>query len=143
MLYYLFRYLEQFGISGAGMWQYISFRGLLTLVMSLLISMWLGQHFIKWMRNRNISESQRDESIDPYGVEKKGVPTMGGLIIIVAIIIPCLMLGRLRNIYMLLMLATTAWLGFIGQVSTETVFVQFLVRVHVPKPASIGRNFIR
>ena len=114
MLYYLFRYLEQFGISGAGMWQYISFRGLLTLVMSLLISMWLGQHFIKWMRNRNISESQRDESIDPYGVEKKGVPTMGGLIIIVAIIIPCLMLGRLRNIYMLLMLATTAWLGFIG-----------------------------
>ena len=114
MLYYLFRYLEQFGISGAGMWQYISFRGLLTLVMSLLISMWFGQHFIKWMRNRNISESQRDESIDPYGVEKKGVPTMGGLIIIVAIIIPCLMLGRLRNIYMLLMLATTAWLGFIG-----------------------------
>ena len=114
MLYYLFRYLEQYGISGAGMWQYISFRGLLTLVMSLLISMWLGQHFIKWMRNRNISESQRDESIDPYGVEKKGVPTMGGLIIIVAIIIPCLMLGRLRNIYMLLMLATTAWLGFIG-----------------------------
>ena len=114
MLYYLFRYLEQYGISGAGMWQYISFRGLLTLVLSLLISMWLGQHFIQWMRKRNISEAQRDETIDPYGVEKKGVPSMGGLIIILSIIIPCVLLGRLRNIYMLLMLATTMWLGFIG-----------------------------
>ena len=114
MLYYFFRYLEQFGISGAGMWQYISFRGILTLVLSLLISMWFGQYFIKWMRNRNISEAQRDESIDPYGVEKKGVPTMGGVIILVSIIIPCLLLGRLRNIYMLLMLGTTIWLGLIG-----------------------------
>lgn len=114
MLYYFFRYLEQFGISGAGMWQYISFRGILTLVLSLLISMWFGQYFIKWMRNRNISEAQRDESIDPYGVEKKGVPTMGGIIILVSIIIPCLLLGRLRNIYMLLMLGTTIWLGLIG-----------------------------
>lgn len=114
MLYYLFRYLGQYGISGAGMWQYISFRGLLTLVLSLLISMWFGQYFIQWMRKRNISEAQRDESIDPYGVEKKGVPSMGGVIIIVSIIIPCLLLGRLRNIYMLLMLATTVWLGAIG-----------------------------
>ena len=96
------------------MWQYISFRGLLTLVLSLLISMWFGQYFIKWMKKRNISEAQRDESIDPYGVEKRGVPTMGGIIILVAIIIPCLLLGRLRNIYMLLMLATTLWLGGIG-----------------------------
>ena len=96
------------------MWQYISFRGLMTLVLSLLISMWFGQYFIKWMRERNISEAQRDESIDPYGVEKRGVPTMGGLIIIVSIVIPCLLLGRLRNIYMLLMLVTTIWLGFIG-----------------------------
>lgn len=114
MLYYFFRYLEQFGISGAGMWQYISFRGILTLVLSLLISMWFGQYFIKWMRKRNISEAQRDESIDPYGVEKKGVPTMGGIIILVSIIVPCLLLGRLRNIYMLLMLGTTIWLGLIG-----------------------------
>ncbi len=114
MLYYLFRYLEQFGISGAGMWQYITFRGVLTLVLSLLISMWFGQYFIKWMRERNISEAQRDENIDPYGVEKKGVPTMGGIIILVAIILPCLLLGRLRNIYMILMLVTTAWLGFLG-----------------------------
>lgn len=114
MLYYLFRYLGEFGISGAGMWQYISFRGLLTLVLSLLISMWFGQYFIKWMKRHGASEAQRDASIDPYGVEKKGVPTMGGIIIIVATIIPCLLFGRLRNIYMLLMLATTIWLGFLG-----------------------------
>ena len=88
MLYYLFRYLEQYGISGAGMWQYISFRSILTLVLSLLISMWFGQYFIRWMKSRNACEEQRDASIDPYGVEKKGVPTMGGIIIIVATIIP-------------------------------------------------------
>ena len=114
MLYYLFRYLESFGISGARMWQYISFRGLLTLVLSLLISMWFGQYFIKWMKRRDISEAQRDADIDPFGVEKRGVPTMGGIIIIVATVIPCLLFGRLRNIYMLLMLVTTAWLGAIG-----------------------------
>lgn len=114
MLYYLFRYLGQFGISGAGMWQYISFRSLLTLVLSLLISMWFGQYFIRWMKSRNVCEEQRDPSIDPYGVEKKGVPTMGGIIIIVATIVPCLLLGRLRNIYMLMMLFTTVWLGALG-----------------------------
>ena len=96
------------------MWHYISFRGILTLVLSLLISMWFGQYFIKWMKQHNINETQRDASIDPYGVQKKNVPTMGGIIIIVATIVPCLLLGRLRNIYMLLMLATTLWLGFIG-----------------------------
>ncbi len=114
MLYYLFRFFESYGISGSGMWHYISFRGILTLVLSLLISMWFGQYFIKWMKKHNINEIQRDASIDPYGVQKKNVPTMGGIIIIVATIVPCLLLGRLRNIYMLLMLATTLWLGFIG-----------------------------
>ncbi|MBO7471281.1 MAG: phospho-N-acetylmuramoyl-pentapeptide-transferase, partial [Bacteroidaceae bacterium] len=70
--------------------------------------------FVRWMRKHNVSEEQRDASIDPYGVEKKGVPTMGGIIIIVATLIPCLLLGRLRNIYMLLMLFTTVWLGALG-----------------------------
>ena len=96
------------------MWQYISFRGLLTLVLSLLISMVFGEYFIKWMRRKGMNEAQRDSSIDPYGVEKKGVPTMGGVIIIVATVVPCLLLGRLRNIYMLLMLVTTLWLAMIG-----------------------------
>ena len=114
MLYYLFRYLGQFGVSGANLWHYISFRAVLTLVLSLLISMWFGQYFVKWMRKHHVSEAQRDASIDPYGTQKKGVPTMGGIIIIVATVVPCLLLGRLRNIYMLIMLGTTLWLGMLG-----------------------------
>ena len=114
MLYYLFRYLEEFGIPGSGMWQYISFRSLLTLILSLLISMWFGERFIRGMKAHGGNEAQRDASIDPYGVEKKGVPTMGGIIIVVATVVPCLLLGRLRNIYMLIMLVTTLWLAFIG-----------------------------
>ena len=114
MLYYLFRFLEQWNIPGSGMWSYISFRSLLALILSLVISIWFGEYFIKWMRNNGGTETQRDRSIDPYGVEKKGVPTMGGLIIIVATIIPCLLFGRLRNIYMLMMIVTTLWLGGIG-----------------------------
>jgi phospho-N-acetylmuramoyl-pentapeptide-transferase len=82
--------------------------------MSLLISAWFGEHFIKWMKRRNISETARDPNIDPFGVEKKGVPTMGGIIIIVSILIPVLLLGRMRNIYLILMIITTVWLGFLG-----------------------------
>ena len=114
MLYYLFRYLEEFGVPGSGMWQYISFRSLLTLILSLLISMWFVERFIQWMKAHGGNETQRDASIDPYGVEKKGVPTMGGIIIIVAIVIPCLLFGRLRNVYMILMIGTTLWLGLLG-----------------------------
>ena len=114
MLYYLFRYLSEFGIPGSHMWSYISFRAILTLVLSLMISAWFGEWFIKYMKRRNLSEQQRDASIDPYGVEKKGVPTMGGIIIIVATVVPALLFGRLRNIYMLLMLGTTVWLGLLG-----------------------------
>ena len=114
MLYYLFRYLEEFGVPGSGMWQYISFRSLLTLILSLLISMWFGERFIQWMKAHGGNETQRDASIDPYGAEKKEVPTMGGIIIIVAIVIPCLLFGRLRNVYMILMIGTTLWLGLLG-----------------------------
>ncbi|MBP5380307.1 MAG: phospho-N-acetylmuramoyl-pentapeptide-transferase [Bacteroidaceae bacterium] len=114
MLYYLFRYLGEYGISGAHLWSYISFRAILTLVLSLIISIWFGEYFIKWMKRHGGSETQRDKSIDPYGVEKKGVPTMGGIIIIIATVVPCLLLGRLRNIYMLMMIVTTLWLGAIG-----------------------------
>ena len=114
MLYYLFRHLEEFGIPGSGIWQYISFRSLLTLILSLLISMWFGERFIRWMKEHGGNETQRDANIDPYGVEKKGVPTMGGIIIVIATIVPCLLLGRLRNIYMLIMLVTTVWLALIG-----------------------------
>ena len=114
MLYYLFRYLGTFGISGAHMWSYISFRAILTLVLSLVISAWFGEWFIKYMKRHNLSEEQRDAITDPYGVEKKGVPTMGGVIIIVSTLIPVLLFGRLRNIYLLLMVGTTIWLGLLG-----------------------------
>lgn len=114
MLYYFFRFLEQFGIPGSHMWAYISFRSLLALILSLLISAWFGEKFIKYMKRKHISETQRDASIDPFGVEKKGVPTMGGIIIIVAILVPAILLGRVRNVYLLLMIITTVWLGFLG-----------------------------
>ena len=114
MLYYLFRFLDQYDIPGAHIWAYISFRSLLTLILSLVISAWFGEKFIKYMKRRNISEVQRDASIDPFGVEKKGVPTMGGIIIMVAILLPVLLLGRMRNIYLILMIVTTVWLGFLG-----------------------------
>ena len=114
MLYYLFRSLENLGIPGSNLWSYISFRSLLALILALIISAWFGEKFIKFMKRRNISETQRDASIDPYGVKKVGVPSMGGIIIIVAILVPCLLLGRLRNIYMILMLVSTVWLGCVG-----------------------------
>ena len=114
MLYYLFRFLEDYNIPGSHLWSYISFRALLALILSLLISAWFGEKFIKWMKRRKIFETERDPSIDPFGVEKKGVPTMGGIIIIVAILVPVLLLGRMRNIYLILMVITTIWLGFLG-----------------------------
>ncbi len=114
MLYYLFRFLDQYDIPGSHMWSYISFRALLTLILSLLISAWFGERFIKWMKRKKIFETERDPSIDPFGVEKKGVPTMGGIIIIVSILIPVLLFGRIRNIYLILMIVTTLWLGFLG-----------------------------
>ena len=114
MLYYLFRFLDQFDIPGSHMWAYISFRSLLTLILSLLISAWFGEIFIKWMKRKKIFETERDPSIDPFGVQKKGVPTMGGIIIIVSILVPVLLFGRIRNIYLILMIITTLWLGFLG-----------------------------
>ena len=114
MLYYLFRFLEQFGIPGSHVWGYISFRALLALILALIISAWFGERFIKFMKLKNIAETQRDETIDPFGTAKKGVPTMGGIIIIVSILVPALLFGRMRNIYLILMLITTVWLGFLG-----------------------------
>ena len=114
MLYYLFRFLEQFGIPGSHIWSYISFRSLLALIMSLVISAWFGEKFIKYLKSKQITEVQRDATIDPFGVKKVGVPSMGGVIIIIAILVPVILLGRMRNIYLILMIVTTIWLGFLG-----------------------------
>ena len=79
------------------MWGYISFRALLALILALVISAWLGEKFIKYLKSKQITETQRDAKIDPLGVKKIGVPSMGGIIIIVAILVPVLLLGRMRS----------------------------------------------
>ena len=114
MFYYLFRFLEaQFALPGARLFNYISFRSALALITSLFISMIIGKSIIRLLQKKQIGESIRDLGLEGQ-MSKKGTPTMGGIIIIIAIIVPCLLFGRLRNIYLLLMLATTAWLGIIG-----------------------------
>ncbi|MGL4851324.1 MAG: phospho-N-acetylmuramoyl-pentapeptide-transferase [Phocaeicola sp.] len=114
MLYYLFQFLAKHNFPGAGVFNYISFRALMAVILSLLISAIFGEYFIKLLKRKQITEVQREASIDPFNVKKVGVPTMGGIIIIVAILIPSLLLGKLDNIYLLLMLITTVWLGTIG-----------------------------
>ena len=114
MLYYLFQYLEQFNFPGARMFGYVSFRSLMAIILALLISSIVGSKFITLLKKKQITEVQRDASIDPFGVNKVGVPTMGGVIIIIAILIPSLLLGKLHNIYLILMLITTIWLGTLG-----------------------------
>lgn len=96
------------------MFTYVTFRAIFAIILSLIISIWFGEYFIKWLKRRQISETQRDESIDPFNTQKKGVPTMGGIIIIVAIIVPCLLIGKIKNVYMILMLVTTVLLGIVG-----------------------------
>ena len=113
MLYYLFHYLDQLDFPGAGMFKYISFRSGMALIFSLFISTIIGKKIIDKLQYMQIGEIVRDLGLEGQ-MSKKGTPTMGGIIIIIAIIIPCLLFSRLENIYMLLMLITTVWLGAIG-----------------------------
>ena len=112
MIYELFSFLGD--VPGARLMNYISFRAIVAGVMGLCISIWVGKWFIDLLRRKNISETQRDEKIDPFNVSKKGVPTMGGVVIIAAMLIPCLLMGKLSNVYMILMLITTLILGSLG-----------------------------
>jgi phospho-N-acetylmuramoyl-pentapeptide-transferase len=114
MLYYLFRFLEeQYNIPGAGLFQYISFRAAMSVIVSLLISLVFGKRLIASLQRRQVSETIRDLGL--AGEEKKrGTPTMGGLIILAAILIPTLLFARLRNVYVLLIVIVTVWLGIIG-----------------------------
>ncbi|MCR5152118.1 MAG: phospho-N-acetylmuramoyl-pentapeptide-transferase [Prevotella sp.] len=114
MLYYIFRFLGEYGIPGSRMWGYISFRSILAMILALVISAWFGEKFIKFLKKKQITETARDKEIDPFGVNKIGVPSMGGVIIITAILVPIILLGRIRNIYLILMIITTLWLGFLG-----------------------------
>ena len=100
MLYYLFDWLEKYNFPGAGVFGYVSFRALMAIILALLISTIFGSRFIKLLKSKQITEVQRDAKIDPFGVNKVGVPSMGGIIIIVSILFPCLLLGKLHNVYM-------------------------------------------
>ncbi len=114
MLYYLFSYLhEQYGMPGAGVFTYISFRAGFAILLSLVIMMAGGKRMIRFLRKKQIGETVRELGLDGQK-EKEGTPTMGGIIIIAAILIPVLLLCRLDNIYVLLMLLTTVWLGVMG-----------------------------
>lgn len=114
MFYYLFQFLEkQFKFPGAGVFQYISFRAAMALIVSLLISMVLGKRIINLLQRKQVGETIRDLGLDGQ-LKKKGTPTMGGLIIISAIVIPTLLFAKWNNVYIILMLLTTVWLGAIG-----------------------------
>lgn len=112
MFYSLFTYFNQ--LPGARLMTYISFRAIIAGVLALLVSIYFGKFFIRLMKRKHISETQRDEKTDPFNVAKKGVPTMGGIVIIVSILLPCLLFGKLSNIYMILMIITTLILGALG-----------------------------
>ena len=114
MLYYLFNYLDKHDFPGAGMFNYVTFRAAVAVILSLVIAVWFGNWFIKMLKRKKISETQRDASIDPYNEKKVGVPTMGGVIIITAILIPVLLVCKLLSVYTLLMIATTLILGILG-----------------------------
>ncbi|MBS1951654.1 MAG: Phospho-N-acetylmuramoyl-pentapeptide-transferase [Cytophagales bacterium] len=114
MLYYLFTYLNKnFHIPGAGLFQYISFRAGVAAVLSLLIIIIYGTNLISFLRRKQVGEDIRDLGLEGQ-LQKKGTPTMGGLIIIAAILIPTLLMAKLDNVYVILLIATTVWLGFIG-----------------------------
>ncbi len=113
MLYYLFEYLEKFDFPGAGMFQYISFRSGMAVIFSLLIGTIFGKQVIKKLQRKQIGEVVRDLNLEGQ-YQKKGTPTMGGLIIIASILIPTLLFGKLDNVYVILMIVSTLWLGTIG-----------------------------
>jgi len=113
MFYYLFEYLESLDVPGAGMFQYISFRSAMALIGSLIISLLFGKRIILYLQKKQIGEVVRDLGLEGQ-YEKAGTPSMGGIIILASIIIPTLLFGDLGNIYVILMLITTVWLGFVG-----------------------------
>jgi phospho-N-acetylmuramoyl-pentapeptide-transferase len=114
MLYYLFDYIEKnFDFPGAGLFQYISFRAGMAAILSLLITITFGKKLINFLHRKQVGEDIRDLGLEGQ-LQKKGTPTMGGIIIIAAILIPTLLMAKLDNVYVILLIATTIWLGLIG-----------------------------
>jgi phospho-N-acetylmuramoyl-pentapeptide-transferase len=114
MLYHLFEWLDKFyDLPGAGLFRYVSFRAGLAIIMSLVISIYFGRRIVQFLRNLQIGETVRDLGLEGQK-QKQGTPTMGGVIIIMAIVIPTLLFCRLDNVYILLMLLATSWMGIVG-----------------------------
>jgi len=114
MLYYLFEHLnQQYDLPGAGLFQYISFRSAMAFITSLLISTIFGKKIIRYLQKQQIGETIRELGLEGQ-MQKKGTPTMGGIIILIALLVPTLLFGALFNIYIILMLITTIWLGLVG-----------------------------
>jgi phospho-N-acetylmuramoyl-pentapeptide-transferase len=114
MLYYLFEYLEKtYDIPGAGLFGFITFRAALAVILSLVIATFFGKKIIRFLQRKQMGESIRDLGLDGQN-EKAGTPTMGGIIIILATLIPVLLLAKLENIYVIMLLVTTVWMGTIG-----------------------------
>ena len=129
MLYYLFDYLDRvWDLSGAGAFRFITFRASLAAALSLLISLFIGKRIIRWLKDKQIGESIRDTGPATH-LSKKGTPTMGGLILLVSIIVPTLLAARPDNIYVILMLVATLWMGIIGGVDDYIkVFLKIKMR---------------
>lgn len=132
MLYDLFNYLNELDFPGAGMFQYISFRSAMALILSLVISTVIGKRIIYWLQKQQIGETVRNLGLEGQ-MQKKGTPTMGGIIIIISILVPVLLLARLSNIYILLMIITTLWLGILGFVD------DYIKVVHKDKEGLSGK----
>jgi phospho-N-acetylmuramoyl-pentapeptide-transferase len=113
MLYYLFEYLNEIDVPGAGVFQYISFRAGMAAFLSLLITITFGKGLIRYLQKRQVGEDIRDLGLEGQ-MKKKGTPTMGGFIIIAAILIPTFLLAKVDNVYIVLLIITTVWLGLIG-----------------------------
>lgn len=113
MLYYLFQYLKELDVPGAGVFQYISFRAGMAAIISLVFATIIGKHIIHILQKQQIGEIVRDLGLEGQ-LQKKGTPTMGGIIIIASILLPVLLLNKLDNVYVLLMIVSTVWLGCIG-----------------------------
>ena len=113
MLVYLFKYLDTLDIPGAGIFQYITFRSAMAVITSLVISLLIGKRIIQFLQKKQVGEVVRDLGLEGQ-YQKKGTPSMGGIIILASILVPTLLFARLDNVYVLLMILTTVWLGLIG-----------------------------
>jgi phospho-N-acetylmuramoyl-pentapeptide-transferase len=113
MLYYLFDYLDKLNVPGAGLFDFISFRAAMALITSLIVSIVFGKKIIQALRKQQIGETVRDLGLAGQ-IEKSGTPTMGGIIILSAILIPTILFAKLHNIYVITMIIATIWLGMIG-----------------------------